>query len=226
MKINSFILINTWQRSAQASSVGSASAVAARSFPSRCPARKARLALSFLSLSAGGRARRDRACPRRSRVDRAGSAVRRLAQSLGFADDQRVVHQGERLGGHVRDVSPAHRRERHGCIEGEEHRVQEIAPDVQVDAPPAVAVEGARSTGPAAAFHVARQVNGHARSIHHRLELAGNGQEGIADRFGFEPPNIHPVQEGVGGVDLLGGGVRERSTSDTCSRSASAGASP
>ena len=67
---------------------------------------------------------------------------------------------------------------------------------------------GPRLTGPAAALHVAREVHGHARSVHGRLELAGNSQERVADRLGFQPPNVHPMQERVARVDLLGTGIR------------------
>ena len=52
------------------------------------------------------------------------------------------------------------RRERHRGVEGQEHRIEEVAPDVQVDAPPAVAVERARVPRAAAAVHERRQVDG------------------------------------------------------------------
>ena len=89
-------------------------------------------------------------------------ALRRPARArprAGLLDDERVVHQDQRLGRHVRDVPPADRRERDRRVEGEHHRRQEVAADRQVDAAPAVAVERAARGRSAAAVHERRQVD-------------------------------------------------------------------
>ena len=51
------------------------------------------------------------------------------------------------------------------------------------------------------------QVRQHARAFHRAVEPAGDGEDRVADRLGFEPPHVLPVQElvlRVGGDRLRG----------------------
>ena len=165
--------------------------------------RKARQSARLVGRWAAGR-RRSRTGRRfAARSDGSGRARACSAQSAASLMHQRIIQQRQGLGGDVRDVAPAHAGERHRGVEGQEHRVQEVSPDVQVDASPAVAVERARPLRAAATFHERREIRRHARAEHRRIEPARDRQQGIADRFGLEPPHVHAMQVDVRRIEPL-----------------------
>src|SRR6266571_6779847 len=58
-----------------------------------------------------------------------------------LAEDKRVVHQDQRLRGHIGHRALAHGRKRHGRIESPHYRRRKIAAHFQVNAPAAIAVQ-------------------------------------------------------------------------------------
>ena len=50
-------------------------------------------------------------------------------------------------------------------------------------------------------------MHGDGRAIHFFVEPTAHGEDGVADGFALESAHAHAVQEGVGGVFGLGGGV-------------------
>ena len=97
----------------------------------------------------------------------------RAAQQPRLLGDERVVHQDQRLGGHVRHVAAPDRGQRLGHVEGDQHRRQEVPPDVEVKAAAAVAVERAAGLGAAVVVGVV---------VHERREIdldAGAAPSGL-----------------------------------------------
>ena len=70
---------------------------------------------------------------------------RELRQRLGAGLHERVVQHRQRLGGHVGARPPAVRRRGRRHVEHGQERVEEVAPDLQVDRAPPIPVQGGPS---------------------------------------------------------------------------------
>ena len=106
---------------------------------------------------------------------------------LGLRDDERIVHQDQRLGRHVRHACAGRPwRTESACRTPASSTAGSSAAMRNVNAPPPGAVERA-ALRPAAPFDERRQVSRHARAAQLRFERAGHGQHRVANALGLEP---------------------------------------
>ena len=141
----------------------------------------------------------------------------RLREGAGLLLHERAVHQVQGLRrdhragplavGHVRLGEVEH-------LEEVEHRVPDHR---QVDAPAAVVVPG--RVGRVLVVHVGEVAVVQERPADPRVERAGHGEEGVADRLGLQPAAVEVPEEPVLRVTAR----RRRRRSPTSGRPARAG---
>ena len=105
-----------------------------------------------------------------------------LSPDLGLLFYERIVHQDQRLGGHVGNIATPCGLRGNGNVEGQHHRRQKIAADRDVDATATVTVErpGLR---PPPASHERCQIYGDWRALQRSIQSARHGEDRITYNF-------------------------------------------
>ena len=124
-------------------------------------------------------------------------------------DDEGVVEHRQRLHRPAGDVAGAAGCRRFRGVEDLQERIGGVASDPLIQTAASVAVERADRSAP---FGLRRVVDVDARAPHRRVELAGDGEDRIADRFGVESAERSVGKELVERIDLRGFGGWQRHT--------------
>jgi hypothetical protein len=91
---------------------------------------------------------------------------------FGLLVEERIIHHGQGLCGHIGHVAPTDRAERSREVEGLKSRRQEVASKRGVQAPAAVSVERATQVGTTAANDELGEMHRHGRASQCGIETA------------------------------------------------------